>query len=81
MSTIKSKTEKVLDHLKEKGSITSWDAIKLYKATRLSSIIYNLRKRLNAQGDFDIDSIPTKGKNGTTYATYNLVKTIKIKKK
>lgn len=40
-----SKTEKVLKHLKEYGSITSLEAIDLYGATRLSAIIYNLRNR------------------------------------
>lgn len=40
-----SKTEKVAMHLLEKGSITSWEAIQEYGATRLSAIIFNLRKR------------------------------------
>jgi hypothetical protein len=34
----------VLDHLKQNGSITSWEAITDYHATRLSGIIFNLRK-------------------------------------
>ena len=33
----------VLEHLKAFGTITSWEAIKEYGATRLSSIIYILR--------------------------------------
>ena len=40
-----TKTNAVLNHLLEKGSITSWEAIKEYGATRLSAIIYNLRYR------------------------------------
>lgn len=40
-----NKTTAVLNHLKEHGSITSMEAIELYGATRLSSIIFNLRKR------------------------------------
>lgn len=40
-----SKTERVLNHLRENGSITSLEAIELYGATRLSAIIYNLRNR------------------------------------
>ncbi len=40
-----NKTSKVQLHLIENGSITSWEAIKEYGATRLSSIIFNLRKR------------------------------------
>lgn len=40
-----SKTLKVLEHLQNYGSITSLEAIELYGATRLSSIIHTLRKR------------------------------------
>ena len=39
-----SKHEKVKQHLMAKGSITSWEAINLFKATRLSAIIFNLRQ-------------------------------------
>lgn len=38
-----NKTNAVALHLIEKGSITSWEAIKEYGATRLSAIIFNLR--------------------------------------
>lgn len=37
--------QRILDYLKENGSITSWEAIKEFGATRLSAIIYNLRNR------------------------------------
>lgn len=47
----KGKIARVLVHLKEKGSITSWEAIELYGATRLSDIIFKLRRR------YDIDSV------------------------
>lgn len=47
-----SKHQKVLEHLKEHGTITSLEAIELYGATRLSAIIFNLRK----QG-FNIETI------------------------
>ena len=40
-----NKTEKVLNHLKEHGNITNLEAIELYGATRVSDIIYRLRKR------------------------------------
>lgn len=40
-----NKTKAVMLHLIEKGNITSWEAIKEYGATRLSAIIFNLRKR------------------------------------
>lgn len=38
-----NKTNVIQLHLIEKGNITSWEAIQLYGATRLSAIIYNLR--------------------------------------
>ena len=40
----KSKKSEVLRHLQEKGSITSLQAIELYGATRLSDIVYKLKK-------------------------------------
>lgn len=39
-----NKTRLVEEHLRNKGRITSWEAIELYGATRLSSIILNLRR-------------------------------------
>lgn len=41
----RSKTQKVAEHLRDLGSITSWEAIEQYGATRLSAIIYNLKKK------------------------------------
>ena len=39
-----TKTSLVLKHLKEHGKISSMDAFERYKATRLSAVIFNLRK-------------------------------------
>lgn len=39
-----NKTERVMLHLIENKTITSWEAIQLYRATRLSDIILRLRK-------------------------------------
>tara|TARA_Y100001963_G_C6629010_1_gene375382 strand:- start:91 stop:297 length:207 start_codon:yes stop_codon:yes gene_type:complete len=36
--------KQVSSHLKEKKKITSWEAIMEYKCTRLSAVIYTLRK-------------------------------------
>ena len=41
----KTQTEDVLEHLEKHGSITSMEAINNYGATRLSDIIFRLRKR------------------------------------
>ena len=40
-----TQTELIKKHLNRKGSITSWDAIKLYGCTRLSAKIYKLRNQ------------------------------------
>jgi hypothetical protein len=68
-----TKIEKVKNHLINNGTITSWEAIQLYRATRLSAIIYDLRYRY----DMNIKTIK---KQGTTedgdkypYAEYVLM--------
>lgn len=40
-----NKHQLVKEHLLKNGSITSWEAIQSYGATRLSAIIFNLRKQ------------------------------------
>jgi hypothetical protein len=65
-----NKTNEVLKHLKQNGSITSWEAIQLYGATRLSAIIFNLRKKYNIN-TFMIDDIDRYG-NESRYAKYVL---------
>jgi len=44
-NTFESKTKQVLNHLQKHGTITSWEAINLYRATRLSAIIFILKER------------------------------------
>ena len=67
-----TKTAQVLKHLKEKGSIDSWTAIQQYGATRLSAIIFVLRRR-----GFDIVSIPNsvldRNNNVCNYTNYELL--------
>ena len=59
------KQQKVLEYLKENGSITSLEAIDKFRATRLSSIIYRLRDR------YDITTMMMEGKDGCApYAKY-----------
>lgn len=63
MSSFESKIRKVENHLLEKGNITSWEAIKQYKATRLSAIIFDLRKK------YDIDTVMVES-DGSRYGKY-----------
>ena len=66
-----NKTQLVLKHLKEKGNITSWEAIQKYGATRLSAIIFNLKDK-----GYDINTLMIDGKdrfgNESRYAKYVL---------
>jgi len=69
-----NKTKAIMLHLQEFGSITSWEAIKEYGATRLSAIIYNLRYKydmniINQDIEF-IDRYGTK----SYFSRYILVK-------
>lgn len=76
---LKTKSNFVKQHLIEKKEITSLEAIKLFSATRLSAIIFNLRK----QG-YAITTTPIKIKdkygNDCTFAKYKLLGLPKVKK-
>jgi len=56
-----SKQEKIKRHLLKHKSITSWEAIQSYSATRLAAIIFTLRKN-----GWKIDSRPIAEKDGNT---------------
>lgn len=58
MKKYSGNTGRILQHLQQRGGITSVEAFELYGATRLSGIIYNLR-----QYGYDIISYDMKGKN------------------
>ena len=66
---MKSQTSEIVKHLKEKGTITSMEAFKLYGATRLGSIIHDLRKR-----GYEIETVMMEGTTrygtATQYAKY-----------
>ena len=57
----------VLNHLKEHGSITSWEAIQRYRITRLSEYIRSLRH----EDGLNISSIPEKNED-THWVRYKL---------
>ena len=66
-----NKTEKVLQHLEKYGHITSLEAIEKYGATRLSAIIFNLRKK---GYEISTEDLPFIDRYGTksVYAKYIL---------
>lgn len=69
----KSQTEAVLAHLKEYGSITSYEAFEEYGATRLSAIIYLLRHRGHKIAT-ELIAVPTRFGRYTNVAKYTLQK-------
>ena len=68
MKSLETKKQKVLWHLRTHSSITSWEAIERYGATRLAAIIFDLK----AEGWH----IYTKraSKDGSAWAKYILLK-------
>jgi hypothetical protein len=65
-----TKQELVKAHLIKNGHITSWEAINLYFATRLSAIIFNLRHNENmAIGGDNIQHVDAFG-NKTSFKKY-----------
>jgi len=66
-----TKTWDVLQHLKEHGSITQLEATELYGATRLSAIVFNLRKKGYAISSETQGSIDRHG-HAVNYAKYVL---------
>lgn len=63
--------ERILKHLQDFGSITSWEAIKEYGCTRLSAYIYLLRKDGYI---IENESVTTKNRYGdaVTFAKYQI---------
>lgn len=66
-----TKTWDVLQHLKEHGSITQLEATELYGATRLSAIVFNLRRKGYAISSETQGAIDRHG-HAVNYAKYVL---------
>ena len=69
-----TKTQAVLMHLESEGSITSWEAIRDYGATRLSAIIYNLRHKYNLSIENEWIEFTDRYGSKARYVKYNLKK-------
>lgn len=67
-----SQKELVLQHLKEHGSITSYEAFSLYGVTRLSAKIYDLRHKHGYTITSRLKSVTTRLGHKTTIAVYEL---------
>ena len=64
-----NKSKSVLTHLKRYGQIDTWTAIDKFRATRLSSIIYNLRRK-----GYDVESKWKETSDGNRFVKYILNK-------
>lgn len=71
----KTQRNEVLRHLKEFGSITSWEAIQEYGATRLSAIIYDLRHYYNLEIKSERVEFTNRYGTKSSFAKYILVNT------
>lgn len=69
--TTMTQKERILKHLQDFGSITSWEAIKEYGCTRLSAYIYLLRKDGYI---IENENVTTKNRYGdaVTFAKYQI---------
>lgn len=63
-----TKTRRILQHLIDKESISSMEAFELYRATRLSAIIFALKHSYG----IEIETVEKNAKDGTRYAEYRL---------
>jgi hypothetical protein len=63
--------ERVLNHLKEQKTITSWEAIKEYGCTRLADVIFRLKEEYNIVKRM----VSSKNRFGdsVSYAEYKLI--------
>lgn len=71
MAEIKfSQRDDIIRHLMTEGSITAWEAIKEYGSTRLSAIVYELRKK---GWNIESEMVTAKNRYGNTvqFARYH----------
>ena len=68
-----NKTKAIHNHLLEYGNITSWEAIQLYGATRLSAIIFNLRHKYNLNIVNETINFTDRYGNKANYVKYILI--------
>ena len=64
-----NKTEQVLAYLIKNGTITSWEAITNFRATRLSGIIFNLKRKFKILSE----DVKNNDKNSSSHALYTFV--------
>ena len=69
---METQKELILKHLQEHGSITSMEAFTLFGATRLSAIIYDLRRKDGYNITSELEKVKTRQGHITHIARYSL---------
>lgn len=62
--------DRVERYLKDRGSITSWEAIHEFGITRLSAVIYNLRNKRNLKIDTRFETMKNRYGDNISFARY-----------
>lgn len=64
--------DRVEQYLKDKGSITSWEAIQQFGITRLSAVIYDLRYKRGLNISTRFETIKNRYGDNVSFARYVL---------
>ena len=62
--------DRIEQYLKDKGSITSWEAIREFGITRLSAVIYDLRYKRNLDIETRYETIKNRYGDSVSFARY-----------
>lgn len=65
----RAKIDMIDDHLHQYGSISSWQAIQLYRVTRLAAVIHDLKHRRGRH----ITSTSSRTEDGTMFTIYHII--------
>lgn len=63
-------TDRIEQYLRDRGSITSWEAIKEFGITRLSAVIYILRNERNLEIETRYETMKNRYGDSVTFARY-----------
>lgn len=64
--------DRVENYIKQRGSITSWEAIKEFGITRLSAVIYDLRNQRGLNIVTQYETMKNRYGDNVTFARYVL---------
>lgn len=62
--------DRIEQYIKERGSITSWEAIKEFGITRLSAVIYILRNERDLEIETRFETMKNRYGDPVTFARY-----------